>query len=718
MRLQKYIYSIANYTIRILLILIISGICLQSMFSTRNSGVHMADSPFRHLLVFILFLIASVFILALQRYLHEKKDFFLIAGKLSKLNLLRLLSVLLGAASCLWILVTQFGPVSDQWKIYSIAMQFRENNFSAFVEGGYLFRCPHQTGMVLFYYFLSFFLGIDNYIGIQFINAAALLVIFFFTVKLSGIYWKEDRHIPTAVAIVLMFWPPLLLYVTYLYGLLPGMACSFTAVYMAMKYLETRKYRYIIIAALSMGIATVFKINCLIFMAAICCFLFYDIISTPKKQDKIRSVLFILVMLLAVKGCNQAVTSYGEHLSGYEASAGEAMASYIAMGLQDGSNGPGTYNGYIGTVFTKYHYDTKKITQNSFLDIKKTLIRMIENPHDEGLPFFAQKTAVQWNEPAFGGWTISKNRPSSVVPSDFVQSIIYGNIGTLLFRILNYVYTLLLLGALYCLIRRFRSQNLYELFGGVIFLGGFLFHFFWEASPTYTLPYFIALIPYAVKGWMDMVYEADRILLHKLRRSESGSSPSGKRKWKTAYIISAAAAALFLILLIAFSRTNLFNKTIRLDNSGDMKVEQSSPPLQTGPSDAYYLIAPYQSPNYALISQDGLIKTASATGALAQKTAIATKEETSILRFRGTEEVLAVLPEKNYSVISYKDDVKNMFYDDSITADYEWKLKNTADGKGYYILMNGYALTYDNEKNLVSLTAFSRTDSQKWLLIP
>lgn len=711
MKLQKCIYSIANYTIRILLILIIAGICLQSMFSTRNSGVHMADSPFRHLLVFILFLIVFVFIRVLERH-------FNIAGKLSKLNLLRLLSILLGAAACLWILVTQFGPVSDQWKIYNVAMQFRENNFSAFVEGGYLFRCPHQTGMVLFYYFLSFFLGVDNYIGLQFINVAAFLVIFCFTVKLSGAYWKDDKHIPAAVAIVLMFWPPLLLYVTYLYGLLPGMACSFIAVYTAMKYLETRKYRYIIMAALSMGIATVFKINCLIFMAAICCFLLYDIIVTPKKQDKIRSVLFVLIMLLAVKGCNQAVTSYGEHLSGYEASEGEAMASYIAMGLQEGPNGPGTYNGYIGTVFTQYHYDTKKITENSLLDIKRTLIRMIQNPHDEGLPFFARKTAVQWNEPAFGGWTISKNRPSSVVPSDSVQSIIYGNIGTLLFGMLNYAYTLFLLGALYCLIRRFRSQNLYELFGGVIFLGGFLFHFFWEASPTYTLPYFTALIPYAVKGWMDMVYQADSILLHQLHHSQSEPSPSGRKKWKAAYTISAAAAALFLILLIAFSRTNLFDKTIRLDDSGDVKAGQSDAPLQPAPADAYYLISPCQSPNYALISQDGLIKTTSVTGELIQKTAIVTKDEVSVLRFRGTEEVLAAVPEKNHSVISYKDDVKNMFYDASITADYEWKLEAAADGKGYYILMGEYALTYNSEENLISLTAFSGTDNQKWLLIP
>ena len=32
------------------------------------------------------------------------------------------------------------------------------------------------------------------------------------------------------------------------------------------------------------------------------------------------------------------------------------------------------------------------------------------------------------------------------------------------------------------------------------FIGGFVFHFFWEAKCQYTLPYFVLLIPYSVLG--------------------------------------------------------------------------------------------------------------------------------------------------------------------------------------------------------------------------
>ena len=46
-----------------------------------------------------------------------------------------------------------------------------------------------------------------------------------------------------------------------------------------------------------------------------------------------------------------------------------------------------------------------------------------------------------------------------------------------------------------------------------IFIGGFIFHLFWEAKGQYTITYFVLLIPYCVKGLMDMTDEiADGIL--------------------------------------------------------------------------------------------------------------------------------------------------------------------------------------------------------------
>ena len=47
-------------------------------------------------------------------------------------------------------------------------------------------------------------------------------------------------------------------------------------------------------------------------------------------------------------------------------------------------------------------------------------------------------------------------------------------------------------------------MKLHRLLLPTIFIGGFLFHLFWEAKSQYTITYFVLLIPYCAKGLMDM----------------------------------------------------------------------------------------------------------------------------------------------------------------------------------------------------------------------
>lgn len=58
-----------------------------------------------------------------------------------------------------------------------------------------------------------------------------------------------------------------------------------------------------------------------------------------------------------------------------------------------------------------------------------------------------------------------------------------------------------IMGAIFYLLHR-RLETADCLFA-VVFIGGFLFHIFWEAASQYMLPYFIMLIPYGVLGLKD-----------------------------------------------------------------------------------------------------------------------------------------------------------------------------------------------------------------------
>lgn len=50
-------------------------------------------------------------------------------------------------------------------------------------------------------------------------------------------------------------------------------------------------------------------------------------------------------------------------------------------------------------------------------------------------------------------------------------------------------------------------MKLHRLLLPTIFIGGFIFHLFWEAKSQYTITYFVLLIPYCAKGLMDMTNE-------------------------------------------------------------------------------------------------------------------------------------------------------------------------------------------------------------------
>lgn len=733
MKPQNIFYRIVNGGIRFLTGLVILSLLLHSIFGTSFIGgiagedgslqertLNIPDSPFGHLFILILVLAVMVLVRRASRTALVRRG-----GRawLSADNekLLRILCLIEAAAGCIWIVVTQLAPASDPAKVYAIAMQWREMNFSAFAEGGYLFRYPFQSGIILFYYLWSFLFGVGNYVGLQLINVIALVFVYYFLAKLAGYFWKDDTRIEPAVYIGLMLWIPLFFYITYLYGILAGMACSLCAVYMAARYLETRKYRYMLAAALAMGIATVLKTNCLIYGIAVICFLLYDIIVSPMKE-KLKSALCILLLLLGVVCCNTASNRYVEQLAGCELPEGEVMVSWVVMGLSDAPLGPGGYSGYIGDVFTLYHYDTEQITQASVAEIGNLLAGMAAEPLDVGIPFFAAKTAFQWNDPTFIGMHLNAGRKSAITMPGIVQSVIDGGGSVVLSVILNGLQTLIWFGALCCLAMRRKSGNLYELMGAVIFLGGWLFHFAWESSSSYTIPYFVVLIPYAVKGYRELTRMLDDMVMGMWRAKRKGSGLHPAARWKSLTlrkrindICVITAAVLFAVALAAFTRTNLFGRTLGLDDGAEAaeqfyhRGEGHKETFATG----YYLVSPYLAQNEVLAQQDGAVKTEAKASDSGQEILVSAQNAAVTIRFRSTGEVLAVPAADRGIPVSYMDDSMNMFYEYDDNMKCNWKLLDAGDGT-YYILSGDLALTWQDGQ--VAMQRFDGSEEQRWML--
>lgn len=744
MKIKKYIYPVANAVIRGLLILIIWNMCLQSMFSTSFIGMltsedgsaqertlNIPDQPWKHLLVFGLFTVVGIFLYRRWEQWRKRRRGSAVLARTDRTDkILYFLSLFTLVMGILWVLATQLAPGSDPAKVYRIAMQWRQGNFSSFAEGGYLFRYPFQAGIILFYYLLTYLFGVENYVGLQFVNVIALVVIYWLLAKLSAFFWKKDKKLPIIVYVALILWVPLMFYVTYLYGILPGMALSLGAVYCAAKYLETRKYRYILPAALCMGLAAVIKMNCLIYLVAVVCFLLYDVVDALLTSAKnlrkrwIGSLVLAMLMALSVIGCDRAYKGYVERLSGYELGEGEVMVSWIVMGLQETPLGPGGYSGYIGDVFVRYEYDTEKIKEASIKDIKSLLHGMLDDPMNVGIPFFARKNAFQWNDPTFIALDRTKGRKSAVDMPEYASGVIDGKGSVTLSVLLNLAQTLLLLGALLYLLLNWKSENIYELMGAVIFLGGYLFHFFWESSASYTIPYFVILIPYAVKGLTDWIRYADRLpatVRAALQDSEKKAKGHAGDTRKQLYVPAAAVLAV-AVLTALFSFTELFHNTVAL-NDGEEAVaqfyhrgeEETAAKLEDG----YYYLSPCQAQDAAVTVTDGELTVVSLNEASSDQ-----KEQARVLvnredgarriRFRSNEQVLAIDKSAEMPQLTvYMDDSMNMFYQQRSDISYGWKIKS-ADQGGYYITIDDLALTYRDGE--LTLEMLSESDEQRWVL--
>lgn len=574
---------VINILIRVILAAVVFLLFLHSIFSTSFIGqipgddggiqdhtLNVADSPFLHLLILLGITIVSVM---LYRVFRQKKIEF----RLSRaLIIIAAAGFLLGTV---WILATQLYPGSDPAKVCRVAAEWREGNFSAFeqsVDGeeGYLFRYPFQSGIVLFYYLLMGLLGTENYVGMQFANLFALTVSYYLLVQILKQFWREDKGSVILAHIALILWAPYMFYITYLYGIMPGMACSLGAVYCVVRYLERRKLWYVLPAAFLMGIATVFKMNCLIYLVAIGCFLGYDAVNgllqkgqaNGAKKTWYMSLVFVAVMGLGVAGMNRAVNSYVEHLSGYEMPEGQVMLSWVVMGLQEAPKGPGNYNGFNGNVYTESNYDTELANERSKEALKEQLRWMREAPVDHGLVFFARKTAYQWNDPTFISMDRMAGRDSKIERSPVVLSLIQGKGCTYLSIWLNIVQTWILTGALFYLVFTNKKGKIPELIIYVVFLGGFLFHLVWEASASYAVPYYVLLIPYAAKGFAEYIRWADRAWMWLVRESADRKREDIRRFFSRKNAPLITGAAILLALLVVFGQTELFGRTIDLND--------------------------------------------------------------------------------------------------------------------------------------------------------
>ncbi|MDD6797391.1 MAG: glycosyltransferase family 39 protein [Clostridia bacterium] len=485
-----------GYVVNTIMVLVTGALLLLALFSTSviTAGeytTYASDNVFLQIIA-----VAVVMVIAVCAVKSEKIKKMLENPMLPRIAFIALASFLL-----VLIVGTQLSPGSDSGMICAVARRIISNDLSedfTLTTIQYMQKYPNQNGMVVFIYLLFNLVGVDNYVALQIINLISLGVAYYFIyVLLRELFGIRIANVSLLIMCAFL---PFSIYVMFVYGTMLGMAFAMMACTFLVKFFKTGKMRYGFIAAVSAALATAFKSNYMIvFVALVITAL---LVFLRSKDFKVLAVVALVCILnLLVSPVTSALYS---KISGAEPSNGIPHLAWVAMGLQESKGkAEGWYNGYNDMVFENNGRDTALANEECKAYLSERIPYMLKNPAYT-LKFFAKKTASQWNNPTFECFTFIQDMQINhhkVMPA--LQAL-YDNdsgVNKMLAFWMNIMQSCILVGAFLYFVINFKKNDVLTLLYAVIFVGGFLFHFIWEAKCQYTVVYVLLLIPYAVMGY-------------------------------------------------------------------------------------------------------------------------------------------------------------------------------------------------------------------------
>lgn len=512
-----------------------------------NYNYYLPDSGI--LCLAVLILVALVFLLV-NHLIHE--------GIWERLERYRgFLYLVFAAAGLLFIGFTRLEPVSDPGKVLNIAEGMAAGDFTEFMPNeGYLWRCPHQMGIVLFCYCLTILFGEYNYLVFQVLNLVALIGGMEAAGGIAGRLWPEKgASVRWKVRLMYVLFIPYLLYVTFIYGTIPAFALSLGAMHMELLFIQEKKWWFGILAAVLIGAAIALKPNSQIMLVAMVLFLVYDWIMEEKK---VRTLAVIVLTLLLQALFSLGVDSFMSRKSGYEVSEGQAMLGYVAMGLQESRFGPGAYNGRSVSLYEQAGYDTREASRLAWESIQLSLKRLAQD-RSEAVRWLGRKIASQWNEPSFGSIDVNRGREGAPEIPDLFESVIDGRAGYILLGYLNLFQPVILAGGVLYFYLSGQKQRRENFLLIVTVFGGFLFHIC-----QYVFPYFLLIFPYSVQGWEYLADRLDR-LYGRLRERKPVSVKKA--------VMAAGIAAMCIAVPAAVYHTRLFQYMIAVQDTTQLQAE-------------------------------------------------------------------------------------------------------------------------------------------------
>lgn len=450
----------------------------------------------------------------------------------------------------LWVWKVRLGSGADQELILQAVKEFRNGDYSTFAGDGYLARCRHQLGLTLVMLILSYPFGDQLEFGYQILNVFWLVLVYYEMLRLCELAgMKAVRRLAVAASGILFF--PLILYCSFVYGNLAGLALSLAAISAAADHVHTGKIGQMIKCAGYMAAAVLVRQNSMIFFIGIVIYVIFCILAAEEKKNRVKRMLFLLVLIAAVTAVNRIPVVFFRQATKEALDQGESPLSYVVMGLGESSLAPGWFNHYNYLSYLESGGVTAVQSELAKEEIRIRL-RYFEEHKGDAVRHFLMKNASIWSNPTFQAFWIPHTRPFLQEPGEWYYRW-FGTEGEkILSKYLDRVWFLILSGAFLHFVfgiggKREKEKSVRCLDEGIlimIFVGGFLFHVFWEAKAQYTISYAVLLIPYAVSGYGALTEKM--IKLSEVLRRKRSAKEIGEQREK----ILAEMLLIFLLLAV------------------------------------------------------------------------------------------------------------------------------------------------------------------------
>ena len=370
---------------------------------------------------------------------------------------------------------------------------------------GYLFKYPHQIGLVSLERLLLILLGSENVKGLFIINLILSICDNFLLYRITDLVFKNSQVSKLSMVMAFLFLPHIF-FILFVYGINYGLFLVLLSLFFLIKFINDKKWVNFAGTLIPLILAVVIRSNYIIMAITIFIVLILDFLRTKSWKNILLSILpFIIVSLL-----NGILVNSYEQASKVKQIDGEPKIAWIAMGLDDNptyNRLPGWYDAYVENVYTKYNGNGDGITNDSKKLIAERLDIFSENPRYT-FNFFKNKYISTWTDSLFQSIWSGPNSSMPVegqsVNGKLMSSIYHGGMA---YKALYYYASVILIiiygGAMVSMlisIRNMKASNLFILVFTIYLTGGVLFHLIWETKSQYVYPYVYLLLPLTAYG--------------------------------------------------------------------------------------------------------------------------------------------------------------------------------------------------------------------------